>query len=71
MWGDDKDKITCTILEDGTIRWEVDGDISAPNHSSADEFLAEVGRLVGGAETIEHKHGYAAHSHRVDHGVKA
>ena len=70
MWGDDKDRLVYEILDDGTIKWSSDS-VSAPNHSSAEEFLAEVGRLMGGAETIEHKHGYAAHSHHVDHGVKA
>jgi hypothetical protein len=41
------DKLTITILEDGTIKTDSDG-ISAPNHSNAEGFLREVVRLAGG-----------------------
>ena len=53
------DGIRYEILKDGTIRWETDS-ISSANHTSAERFLAEVGRLLGGEEKIERK---TAHSH--------
>jgi hypothetical protein len=55
-----EDAIEYTILPDGTIKW-MTGKVSAANHSSADAFLREVGRLLGGETTIERRHS-AAHA---------
>ncbi len=63
------DRITITILEDGTIKTDSDG-ISAPNHSNAEGFLREVVRLAGGAVKRTLKVGaslaHALHGHTHD-----
>ena len=57
-----KDSIEFEILPDGRIKWTTDK-ISPQNHTNADRFLAEVGRLHGGEETIERRQGHS-HSHQ-------
>jgi len=64
------DVVEVEILEDGQVKWTT-SKISAPNHSSADRLLAEVGRLLGGEEKIEHRHGRAAHSHSHSQQVRS
>ena len=63
------DKLTITILEDGTIKTDSDG-ISAPNHSNAEGFLREVVRLAGGTVKRTLKLGaslaHALHHHAQD-----
>ena len=63
------DKLTITILEDGTIKTDSDG-ISAPNHSNAESFLREVIRLAGGTVKRTLKLGaslaHALHHHSQD-----
>lgn len=61
------DKITITILDDGTIKSETDK-VSMPNHQSAERFLLDVGRLAGGEVTKEHRHGTAWHQHTHEAG---
>lgn len=55
------------ILEDGTVRVET-SDMGGVSHKSADDFLKEVARLLGGdVETKQlqgHRH---AHTHDHDH----
>jgi hypothetical protein len=65
------DTINVIILDDGTIKTETDK-ISAPNHSSAEAFLAWVSKMTGGvtkrvgrgksSQTHTHQHG-ETHSH--------
>jgi hypothetical protein len=67
------DVIKGEILADGTIR-STTGKISGANHQKAEEFLAMVARMMGGAVTRErakdqhgftkgHTHEGQAHSH--------
>ena len=66
-----EDKMTMTILEDGTARLEVDG-ISGANHVRADALVAEFAKLMGGkvktskrpqAMSHTHHHGGQTHKH--------
>lgn len=57
------DEIKITILDDGTIRMETDT-VSTPNHLSAEQFLAQVGRLAGGDTTTTRK--AATHTHATE-----
>lgn len=63
------DKLNINILEDGTIRTETVGHVSAPNHQSAEAFLREVGRLTGG-EVTRQKRGHGHHHHHQHAEVK-
>lgn len=63
----DEDIIEATILEDGTVRLDVQGEISFTNHSSADEAVRQVERLLGGKTEVQ-KHGHAHHHHAHGHG---
>jgi len=52
------DQIMIEILEDGTISYRTDK-ISGVNHASADEFLAELEKALGGKivrRQTPHKH---------------
>lgn len=60
------DRIDITILEDGTIKSSADK-ISAPNHSSAEAFLAQVAKLAGGTSKRVRK-GAAQQAHTHQHG---
>ncbi len=66
------DTMTVTILADGTIKTEIVGKVSAPNHATADAFVREVARLAGG-ETVSrrigpgHSHGHTHHHHDGGH----
>ena len=60
-----EDKMTLTILEDGTAKLEVDG-ISAANHTSADRIVKEFAAMMGGPLKIEHS--TKKHSHQHQHG---
>jgi hypothetical protein len=55
------DKMSITILPDGTIKIETDK-ISGPNHLSAEKFVKAVNELAGGDTTATRKVG-AMHSH--------
>ena len=59
------DKITFTILEDGTVRTEVAG-ISGANHASADAFVKGVDALLAGKVEIK-QHAAHAHAHTHEH----
>lgn len=54
------DKLTITILPDGSIKVETDS-ISEGNHMSAEEFIAGINHLMGGSEKIEQKEAHAHH----------
>jgi len=56
------DKIDIEILEDGTIRFSTNA-VSKKNHASADEFMAEIEKLCGGARIVEKRKQKYAHSH--------
>ena len=57
------DTMSIEILEDGTVSVTTDK-ISDTNHVSADEFLAEVEKLTGGARhTEKRKNHYHTHAH--------
>ena len=56
------DKLDIEILEDGTIQFSTDK-ISAKNHASADEFMAEIEKLCGGERVVEKRKQKYAHSH--------
>ena len=54
------DTLRITILGDGTIRTETDR-VSAPNHQSAEQFLAAITVATGGAARRDARHGHAHH----------
>ena len=56
------DTLRIVILDDGTIRTETDR-VSAPNHASAEQFLATVSLLTGGNASRQRKD----HIHHVHH----
>lgn len=65
------DKISITILPDGTIKMDTDR-ISQPNHLSAEKFILECTRLAGGTSEVKAKHGHHhhgthTHTHEEDH----
>lgn len=66
------DTIEVEILEDGTIKTETDV-VSAANHATAENFLAEMFRLAGGVSEIVHKRplpiveGHHHHNHHHTH----
>lgn len=62
------DKITITILEDGTIKTETD-QVSNANHQNAEGFLRDIAKLAGGKVEVRKKAGHAhTHSHNgVEH----
>ena len=60
------DIIEVEILEDGQIKFSTDK-ISAANHASADEFLAEVEELAGGERVTEKNKSRFAKSHAHNH----
>lgn len=66
------DTLRLVILEDGTIRTETDR-VSAPNHQSAEAFLATVTKLTGGDATRQrkghHHHHHAEHVHQGTDGA--
>jgi hypothetical protein len=64
-----KGTMTVEILDDGTVKTET-GDMGGVDHKSADQFMADLARYLGGsvAETkIEHGHQHS-HSHGHGHG---
>lgn len=61
-----QDELHIQILEDGTIKTST-GQFSPANHQSAEQFLADVARLTGGA-VLRNKQPHA-HPH-VRHQVK-
>lgn len=59
------DRMTLTVLEDGTAKVETDG-ISGANHVQAENLLAQFTKLMGGeAHDAKRKQ---AHGHRHQHG---
>jgi hypothetical protein len=61
----DKDKMTITILDDGTIKIETDR-ISQANHMTAEAFMRFVAQAAGGRQDRKAKHGVHHHHHH-DH----
>ena len=61
-----KDKITVTILADGTIKSETDA-VSPANHQSAEEFLKDVARLTDGGLDRKRRAGVHTHAHGHHH----
>jgi len=57
-----KDEMRITVLEDGSLKIEVDR-ISAPNHLSAESFLHDTIKLCGGPHKQTRKQGHAHHGH--------
>ena len=55
------DRIEIEILEDGEIRFSTDS-ISKKNHTSADEFFAQVEKLAGGEVVKQKKKALRRHS---------
>ena len=62
MIGKGEDKITLTILDDGTAKMEVDG-ISGANHAQAERMVKEMSNLLGGPLQIKKQKGMRQHSH--------
>ena len=60
-----QDKMTLTILEDGTAKIEVEG-ISGANHVRADQLVRFFAGLMGGPLQI-HKAPGSTHSHTHSH----
>ena len=69
-----EDRITFTVLDDGTVRILADG-ISGANHSSADALVRGVEGLLAGKTDVHrrgdahhHVHAHADHEHKAGHG---
>lgn len=67
-----EDKLTFTILEDGTVRILADG-ISGVNHASADALVRGVEGLLAGRTDVQRRgdaqqHAHAHHEHEHKHG---
>ena len=62
-----QDVIQYEVLEDGRIKWTTDR-ISPANHTNADRFLAEIGRLLGGTTEVKRKS--ESHTHHVHENAK-
>jgi hypothetical protein len=63
------DKITITILPDGTIKAETDK-VSAINHASAEAFMRQLATAGGGQQTRKHKAGLlGAALHAIQHAT--
>jgi len=65
-----EDKMTLTVLDDGTAKLEVDG-ISGANHVAADAIVGEFAKLLGGELKIEKRPegiNQGKHTHRRRHG---
>jgi hypothetical protein len=63
-----EDRLTLTVLEDGTARVEVDG-ISGANHLAADQLVEFFSRLLGGPLRVEKRPEAYSHAHR--HGTRS
>lgn len=61
-----QDELHITILPDGTIKTTT-GQFSPANHQSAEQFLADVARLTGGAVARQRQPHAHTHQH---HQVK-
>ena len=60
------DTMKITVLPDGSLKVETDK-VSAANHMSAEGFLREAGKLMGGKQERKRKIG-STHSHSHEHG---
>jgi hypothetical protein len=58
--------MTFTILDDGTVKVEVDG-ISGANHVSADRLVSIFAELMGGELKVEKRRDAHALAHRHEH----
>lgn len=61
------DEMKITVLPDGSLKIET-GRVSAANHMSAEGFIREASRLLGGKVERKAKHGHThSHDHNHDH----
>lgn len=64
----DGDVIEATVLADGRVRIDVQGEVSFTNHGSADEAVKQAETLLGGTTDVQkHGHGHHHHAHGVGH----
>jgi hypothetical protein len=62
-----KAEMTLTVLEDGTLKIET-GNLAGDHHASADEFIRELHKLLGGKrETKSTKEHHHHHQHQHEH----
>jgi len=62
-----KDTFQIEVLEDGTLSIDTDG-FTPQQHQQADEFVAELGKLMGGEVVVKEKRSHAKqHGHHHDH----
>ena len=61
------DVMDIEILDDGTVKITTDK-VSGANHRTAEAFLAELARSLGGKTEVRHKHGAHGHLHQHSHG---
>lgn len=62
------DRIEVKVTDDGRYRADVQGSISSVNHGSADKFLTDIARCLGGLLKItKHGHGQHTHTHTTGH----
>lgn len=61
------DKFTIEVLEDGTVKTTTDK-ISAPNHQSAEHFMAMLAKFCGGPVTRVRRNEGLHHHHHHEHG---
>lgn len=63
--GDDVMRVQ--VLDDGTIKTET-SEVSAANHTDAEDFLTDMQKLTGGPETREHREHEKPHDRYGTHG---
>ena len=63
---DERNQITVEILPDGRIKIDT-GDMSGPTHTSADNFLKSVERLMGGEVEVQKRRESHTHHHTHTH----
>jgi hypothetical protein len=60
------DKMAVKVTEDGRYRADITGSISSVNHGSADSFLKDIARTLGGLLKITRQGKAHAHTHTHD-----
>lgn len=62
------DTMKATILEDGTVKLEVEGQISDAVHLQAEHLVQVLAERLGGDVTVDHKTPDHQHGHSHGHG---
>lgn len=63
------DTMKIKILDDGTVKLEVEGSISDANHLTAEGLVRKLAERLGGKEVVDHqKQPDLSHGHSHGHG---